>query len=99
MNKYQQHSKARLRDNLRDLTTEHRKGIEARRIANREHNMVDEFDEEHKESMEVLNARISSAFTVARQMFEVLSASNLSAEGRISAMQFLNVLVHRFGGK
>lgn len=60
---------------------------------------VDSFDEAHKDSLEVLNARISTAFSVARQMFEVLNASDLSGEGRVSAMQFLNVLVHRFGDK
>lgn len=60
---------------------------------------IDTFDEIHKESQDALNARISSAFTVARQMFEILNASDLSGEGRVSAMQFLNVLVHRFGAK
>lgn len=60
---------------------------------------IDAFDDEHKESLEVVHNRITSAFTTARKMFEILNESDLSAEGRVSAMQFLNVLHHRFGGK
>lgn len=60
---------------------------------------LDEFDASHKESLEALNARIATSFTVARQMFEVFHASELSSDARVSVMQFLNVLVHRFGGK
>lgn len=60
---------------------------------------IDEFDDDHKVSQEVLNGRISASFAVARQMFEILNASDLSSDGRTSAMQFLNVLVHRFGAK
>lgn len=86
MNKYQKHSKARLTENLKANMSS-------------VYDEIDKFDEEHKVTQEVLNARISASFKVARQMFEILSASDLSVEGRGSAMQFLNVLVHRFGGK
>lgn len=88
MNKYRKHSRADLSRHLRE------------NMANTtRRDPLDSFDELHKESMETLNQRISSSFTVARQMFEILNASELSSEGRISAMQFLNVLVHRFGDK
>jgi hypothetical protein len=86
LNKYKRHSRANLAGNLR----KNMMSIPTRR------DPLGVFDEDHKESQEALNARISSAFSVARQMFEILHASDLSEEGRVSAMQFLNVLVHRF---
>lgn len=86
VNKYRKHSKANLTKNLR---------VNMSSINDR----LDEYDEDHKLSQEVMAARITKSFTVARQMFEILMASELSTEGRASALQFLNVLVHRFGGK
>lgn len=86
MNKYRKHSRANLTKNLKANMVS---------VMDR----IDEYDEDHKESQEVMNARIQKSFTVARQMFEILVASELSTDGRGSAMQFLNVLVHRFGGK
>lgn len=90
MNKYRKHSKSKLTKNL---------AANLKVVMSSIHDKIDDFDEEHKVSQEVMNARISASFKVALQMFEILTASELSGEVRVSAMQFLNVLVHRFGGK
>ncbi len=90
MNKYRKHSRANLTANLS-------KNLKV--VMSSINDRLDEYDDDHKESQEVMSARIQKSFTVARQMFEILMASELSTEGRGSALQFLNVLVHRFGGK
>jgi hypothetical protein len=87
MNKYQKHSKAKLTKNLE------------RNLKNTQRDPIDDFDEAHKESLEKRDQRITSAFKVARQMFEILSESDLNEEGRLAAMQFLAVLRNRYDSK
>lgn len=85
MNKYAKHSKARLTKNLeKNMKHTHR-------------DPIDVFDEEHKESLEKIDQRITSSFKVARQMFQILSESDLNEEQRLTAMQFLEVMHRRFG--
>lgn len=85
MNKYQKHSKARLTKNL-----------ERNLKMSPQRDPMDVFDQEHKESLDKRNARIASAFAVARKMFEILSESDLNEDGRLTAMQFLGVMHKRF---
>ena len=60
---------------------------------------IDVIDEAHKDELDRRAASISNVWAVSRQMFEVLKESNLDADGRQTAMAFLNVLHNRFGEK
>jgi hypothetical protein len=59
----------------------------------------DAYDEAHKDALESRIQRANNAFGVARKMFEILNESDLNAEGRVTAFQFLNVLQNRLGDK
>lgn len=84
MNKYQKHSKARLRDNLVDPLAVYREPAET--IAAM-----------HKDTLEARQQAIGRVFGVSRKMFEILCESELSAEERQTALQFLTTLQNRFG--
>lgn len=56
---------------------------------------LDEFDEDHKASMEIRAEKVSRVFGVASKLFEILCESGLTHGDRATALQLLQILHHR----
>lgn len=90
-NKYHRHSKAKLTRNL----TRNLKAVMATKPPRDPFD--DEFDQQHKKTLEQHAAGIQSVFRVATQMYELLNGSGLVEQQRAAAIAILNTLHNRLG--
>ena len=59
--------------------------------------ILDEVTE--KGILEDLDQKIMRVFSVSRKMFEILNSSDLTADGKATAVELLRVLQNRMGDK